>query len=70
MNHINININKNNDENFKISVYENIKDKINDPFNIINNNNIYLNENNPEQNDVVETNGYIEISNKFNSSSK
>ena len=53
MNHINININKNNDENFKISVYENIKDKINDPFNIINNNNIYLNENNPEQNDVT-----------------
>ena len=59
-----ININKTNEENFKISVYENIKDKINDPYNIINNR-IITNSN------INETDNYIDINNfKSNSSNK
>ena len=58
-----IDVNKNNDENLKISIYENIKDKINDPYNIINNkinqntfSNCFIisnNKNNVEQNDIT-----------------
>ena len=59
-----ININRTNEENFKISVYENIKDKINDPYNIINNR-IITNSN------INETDNYIDINNfKSNSSNK
>ena len=57
-----IDINKTNEENFKISVYENIKDKINDPYNIINNrviNNTSLNE----------INDYVDINSNNNLSS-
>ena len=70
-----IDVNKNNDENLKISIYENIKDKINDPYNIINNkinqntfSNCFIisnNKNNTEQNDIIEINNCKETNNKL-----
>ena len=59
-----IDINKTNEENFKISVYENIKDKINDPYNIINNRII-------TNTSINEINDYIDInSNNLSSNNK